>query len=172
MIGDRRIVIDTREKKPYEFPAQPTVRKELSVGDYTLEGYEGTFSVERKSLDDLATSLGSDRLRFENEIRRANGYANRNSDDNPLPGTKPDNPLKEFVVVIEADRPDVAEYTNAKYCPNYYSKIHPASVIGTVREWPLKYDSLRFEWCGDREGARQETLRLLDKWFIKHELGF
>jgi hypothetical protein len=163
------MVVDTREKRPYRFPGiNDVVRKELNVGDYTHEGFEDTYAVERKSLDDLATSLGAERNRFENEIRRANGWANRNEDGNPIPGTKPDRALAEFVVVIEAPRYDVADWRNNDYCPNYYSNIHPNSVMGTVESWPDKYDTLRFEWAGSREEARQRTLALLDKWFLQH----
>lgn len=168
-MSEPTIVVDSREQKPYKFPGIDSVAtKQLPVGDYTYEGWGDTFAVERKSLDDLATSLGSDRLRFENEIRRANGYANRNDDGNAIPGTKPDKPLKDFVVVIEAHPDDVYPHVGTKRCPNYYSNIYPASVTGTIEKWPTKYDTLDFVWAGDREGAKQEALHYLDKWYVKH----
>lgn len=163
------VVVDTREQKPYKFPGiDDIVHDKLPVGDYTYEGFEDVFVVERKSLDDLASSVGTDRLRFENEIRRANGFANRNENDNPIPGTKPDAPLEEFAVVIEAHPDDVYSYAGTKRCPNYYSNIYPNSVIGTIEKWPSKYENLDFIWSGNREGAMQETLHLLDKWHVKH----
>lgn len=163
------LVVDTREGKPYSFPGVDTVkRKPLNEGDYTHEGFEQTYAVERKTLDDLATSLGADRTRFENEIRRANGYAERNDDDNPLPGTKPGYSLDEFVVVIEADKWEVEDWAGKGHCPNYYSKIYPNSVLATVEQWPDKYETLNFIWAGDREGGKQETLRLLDKWYLTY----
>lgn len=168
---DFEIVVDHREKTPYLFPSidnKYISEERLPVGDYTIRGFEDIFAVERKTLDDLATSLGSDRLRFENEIRRANGYANRNEDGNPIPGTKPDQPLEEFVVVIEASKEDVYEYAGTGRCPNYYSRIVPNAVIGTVEKWPDKHDNLSFEWCGSRTEAERETLRILDKWYIKY----
>lgn len=163
------IIVDDREKKPYNFPGvEEVITKRLNVGDYTLEGFEDTFAVERKTFDDLATSVGSERLRFENEIRRANGYADRNEDGNPLPGTKPDSALEEFVVVIEAHKKDLYQYRNKKKCPNYFSRIHPNSVIGTVEGWPDKYSNLEFIWAGSRHGGKQQTLAQLDQWYIKH----
>lgn len=163
------LVIDTREQKPYEFPGiTDTITKQLGVGDYTHEGFENTYAVERKTLDDLATSVGSERLRFENEIRRANGYANRNEDDNPIPGTKPDKPLDKFAVVIEASPDEVYRYSGTKSCPNYYSNIYPNSVIGTIEGWPQKYTALDFIWANNREGGKQETLHLLDKWYLEY----
>lgn len=166
-----KIVVDHREKKPYDFPSisdEFIETGELNVGDYSIKGFEDTYAVERKTLDDLATSLGSDRLRFENEIRRANGFANRNDDDNPIPGTKPDRPLDEFIVVIEGSESDVYPYSDSGHCPNYYSRIVPNAVIGTVEQWPDKYRSLEFRWCGSRQEAMKETLMLLDKWYIKY----
>lgn len=163
-----KLVIDTREKRPWTFPGQEVIYKELGVGDYTYEGYEQEFAVERKSLDDLATSMGSERTRFENEIRRANGYANVNDAGNPLPGTKPDKPLREFVVIIEAPRSSVADFVNQKRCPNYFSRIYPKSIISTTKSWPDKYENLSFLWENDREQAKQECLRLLDKWYLEY----
>lgn len=163
------LVIDTREQRPYQFPGvDDVIYDTLDVGDYTYEGFQDVFAVERKSLDDLATSLGSDRLRFENEIRRANGFAERNEDGNSLPGTKPDHSLEEFVVVIEAHPDDVYSYAGDGYCPNYYSNIYPNSVVGTIEQWPTKYPTLQFQWCGSRRGAKAETLALLDKWYLDH----
>jgi hypothetical protein len=161
-----RIVIDSREQLPYEFPAQETVIERLDVGDYTYEGHEHEFAVERKSLNDLANSVGTDRNRFENEIRRANGWAERNEDGNPLPGTKPDYELDNFVVVIEAPRQYVAHYAGTKSSPHYYSNIYPNSILGTLDSWRDKYETLDFIWSGSREEARQRTLQFLDQWLL------
>jgi ERCC4-type nuclease len=145
------VVVDTRENKPYQFPGvDSVVEKELDVGDYSLTGFEDTFAVERKTLDDLATSLGSDRNRFEDEIIRAQS-------------------LSEFVVVIEAESDAVYDYAGTGACPNYYSAIYPNSIIGTVEKWPSKYETLDFCWAGNRAGGRQETLAKLDKWYLERE---
>lgn len=150
MVSDGAVVVDTREKKPYEFPGVDNItERELNVGDYSRIGYEDVFSVERKTLDDLARSLGTDRDRFEDEIRRAQS-------------------LEEFAVVIEATKDSVYKYRNSSECPNYYSNIHPNSIVGTVEKWPDKYDTLSFIWSRSRQSAAQETLRLLDKWYMSY----
>lgn len=144
-----KVVVDTREKKPYKFPGIDSVVYEtLDVGDYTLDGFSEKFSVERKTLNDLATSMGSDRERFEAEIQRAQD-------------------LDKFAVVIEADRAEVADFAHTNNCPNYYSNLYPKTIISTVDGWPDKYQPLEFIWAGDREGGKQETLRLLDKWYLE-----
>lgn len=140
---DRTVIVDSREQKPYEFPEFDNVITDaLNVGDYSLHGIDREFAIERKTLDDLATSLGTDRDRFEREIKRAQTY-------------------KDFVVVIEAPAGAVYDFRDNSNCPNYYSNIHPNSIIGTVEKWPTKYDTLGFEWCDDRQGARDYTAEAL-----------
>lgn len=62
-----QILIDAHERYPYSFAAQQTetARRALSCGDYavSLRG-RVVAAVERKSLEDLASSLTSGRLRY------------------------------------------------------------------------------------------------------------
>jgi len=148
----RTILVDWREKKPYQFPGIENVKEvELDVGDYTVAGFEDTFAVERKTLDDLASSVGTDRDRFRRELERG-----------------VDNGMAELVVIIEAPEGHVYDYSGEKYSPEYYSKIYPNSIIGTVDAWTDRYTPVRFEWAGNRANAKQETLRLLDKWYMQY----
>jgi hypothetical protein len=61
------IVVDAHERYPYAFAAQQvrTVRRALAAGDYAVcvEG-RVVAAIERKSLDDLASSLIKGRLRY------------------------------------------------------------------------------------------------------------
>lgn len=61
------VVVDSHERHPYTFATQQvtTSRRALACGDYAVE-HDGRVAaaVERKSLDDLLTSLTSGRLRF------------------------------------------------------------------------------------------------------------
>lgn len=143
------IIIDTREQLPYDFPGESTSHETMQTGDYTVKGFEDTFAVERKSLDDLVGTISSGRARFLKEIERAQAF-------------------ERFVVVIEADYSDVDDYRDKKNCPNYYSRMHPNSVLGTVEKWPLKFDKLDFVWAGDRTGAKALTLDLLRKWAVEY----
>lgn len=134
------VLIDDREKRPWKFPGVETEETHLETGDYTVKNWEHRFAVERKSLDDLATSIGANRNRFEAEIKRAQYFNN-------------------FAVVIESDRESAES-------GDYYSNIHPNALMGTVEKWPWRYDKLEFIWAGDRKQAAQECLRLLDKWYL------
>lgn len=149
-----KVIRDQREKKPWDLPGVDVEAVHLETGDYTVRGFEDRFAVERKSLNDLATSVGSERTRFEDEIRRAQS-------------------MDEFVVIIEGSRDDIRNH-------QYYSKMHPNAILGTTEKWPWKYGTLEFLWAGEnedgervrtppeaRDHAAQECLRLLDRWYLK-----
>lgn len=72
-----QIVIDTREQQPLDF-GQYQCKTEigtLAAGDYSLKGLEQIAAVERKSENDLLSSLTTGRERFERELARLRGYA-------------------------------------------------------------------------------------------------
>ncbi|ELY47335.1 ERCC4 domain-containing protein [Natronorubrum sulfidifaciens] len=137
-VSEYTIVRDSREKKPYSFDGYDVVTKKLDTGDYTVEGYEDVFAVERKSLSDLLKSITWDRDRFKNEIVRADE-------------------LLGFVVVIEADVQTVLNW-------NYDRKVHPNSVMGTIENWS-SYHNADFVWAGNRQLGEEETIGTLDRWY-------
>lgn len=137
-----RIIIDTREQCPYEFPETATSQKHLETGDYSVEGYESVFAVERKTLTDLAGSVGQRRERFEAEIRRAQD-------------------LERFAIVVEGTRAAAAR-------GQYYGRVHPNGLLGTCDAWELEvYDTLRFVWARTRGRAREKTRAILERWVIR-----
>ena len=63
------ILIDTREKAPFEFSRFPNwiageIRQKIDAGDYSIQGMEKLLSLERKSLSDLITTVIQERPRF------------------------------------------------------------------------------------------------------------
>jgi len=69
-----KIIIDNREKKELPFARFESMRGTLQSGDYSIEGLEHRFAVERKSISDLVGSLTSGRERFERELHRLRGF--------------------------------------------------------------------------------------------------
>ncbi len=67
------IVIDSREQSPLVFKNLPTQPGTLATGDYSIEGAEELFSIERKSIPDLISSCTTERARFERELHRLRG---------------------------------------------------------------------------------------------------
>lgn len=68
-----RLIIDTREQLPLSFPHLEAVQGTLTTGDYSIEGLQSLFAVERKSVPDLVGSLTQGRERFFRELERLRG---------------------------------------------------------------------------------------------------
>jgi len=69
------IIIDTREQTPLRFTQLRSRTATLYTGDYSFEGAEDVFAIERKTIDDfIQCCMGANRDRFRHEINRLNGY--------------------------------------------------------------------------------------------------
>ena len=130
-----KIIIDTREQTPLPLPPERTVRATLRTGDYSIEGYEREFSVERKSLQDLVGTVIHDRERFEYELLRMTHYRFRR-------------------VLVEASFDDVALVEHYQF-----SDTNPKSVIASAWAFEVRY-SVPFVFAGSRRNAT----RLLIGW--------
>lgn len=126
------ILIDTREQRPLVLPNSK--RATLSTGDYSVEGVEHLVAVERKELGDLYGCFGQHRERFERELARLAEF--------PYPA-----------IVVEANLVDVLDGTK-------YSKVHPASAIGSLIAWGTKY-RIPVWLCGDRRMAAGTVRKIL-----------
>jgi ERCC4-type nuclease len=58
------IVVDTREQTPWEFGFHNTAKRKLDTGDYSMEGFESLFTIERKrSVSEIANNLSESRFK-------------------------------------------------------------------------------------------------------------
>jgi ERCC4-type nuclease len=123
-----RIIIDSREQAPYEFPAETVtpIRRALPSGDYSLEGRETEFAVERKSLADFVQTVIRGRERFRRELLRLQDY-------------------RRACVVIEGGMPDITQ-------ARYPGGAHPAAVLGAIISIIVDY-GIPVYLCGDRQHA-------------------
>lgn len=129
-----RVIVDTREQTPWSFPEDvEVIRRGLPSGDYALAGHEGQAVVERKSLADFVGCCTSGRDRFERELVRLAK-------------------LPHAWVVVESDVANVWAHT-------YRSAIQPASVMGSVAAWTVRYVPILF--ASDRRAAADLAIRLL-----------
>lgn len=129
-----RVVVDSREQRPYAFAG--SVRKALPAGDYSLEGLENQFAIERKSLDDFVSTVVRDGKRFAVELRKLQGY-------------------DLAFVIIEGS---VSEILSG----GYVSKIHPQALLGMTTKLMLDYQPVHFLFCHDRPHAYAVVSRLLE----------
>ena len=91
-----------------------SVTATLRTGDYSIEGFEDRFTVERKSISDLVGSVTHDRERFERELARVRPYD-----------------FKRLLVVGTMD--DIRGH-------RYRSRATPKSVLASVYAFEIRYD--------------------------------
>ena len=109
------IVIDTREQEPLPIRRLPVIRSGIYSGDYSIAGMEAVFAVERKSIADLVSCCaGSNRERFENELHRLRGFK-----------------FKRLLIIGTQAEIEAGQYR---------SNIKPASVLGTLAAFEIRYD--------------------------------
>ncbi len=138
-MSDFTIIVDSREQKPYSFTGYTcnVKRSGLKTGDYSIEGYESVICVERKSKEDLYSSLGNSRKRFEAEFQRMSEYEYR-------------------ALVVEATLQDLM-------IPPNYSAMTSNSVINSVISWGIRY-GVQVYFAGSRILGECLTYRILEKF--------
>jgi ERCC4-type nuclease len=117
-MGDElTIVIDTREQTPLSFadlPGVSSVSGALQSGDYSIQGLEEHFAVERKSIEDLVGSCTGDRDRFKRELHRLRGFA-----------------FARLLVVGTQDQIELQRYR---------SKASPKAILASLTAFEVEYN--------------------------------
>ncbi len=123
------VVVDTREQEPYPFDSEgvTATRRSLPAGDYSLDGWEDRVAVERKTLEDLVSTIIRSRKRFRAELKRLAGYS-------------------FACIVVEANLGDIL-------ARRYRSGAHPNAVVGSVLSVVVDFRVPVF-FCSDRQGAQ------------------
>lgn len=148
------VVIDSREQLPFAFAGlrtdaregnKPllvqTVRRGLSSGDYSIEGFEERVAVERKSAADLFSTLSTGRDRFTRELARLSRY-------------------DCAAVVVESS------YRSLLLDPPARSQLSPRSVIRSIIAWQQRYPTVHWWDAPDRAFAEMVTFRILERFWI------
>ncbi len=126
-------VVDSREQIPLDLSPLQTVTGTLTTGDYSVRCLEGVVAIERKSLGDLLSCIGTERERFEKEIMRLLAY-----------------PVRALVIestweVLESG--------------SWRSRVSPKAAVGSVLGWAAQ--GLPVFLVGDHERAGRFVSRLL-----------
>ena len=150
------VIVDNREQCPWTFGDLPEVRgrrqrvtidkQYLVTGDYSISGYEDRFAIERKSLEDLYSTLGQNRERFEREFQRMQE-------------------MRFAAVVVEASWLEVLDPTLARPAGDWLSDLHPASVAGTITAWSIRYPRIHWWFPGGRRRAELLAWELTAKFW-------
>lgn len=135
-----KLIVDSREQKPYgfeDFPDVELVKGTLPQGDYSIHGLENIVAVERKSLSDLVMCLGRDRDRFIREMLRARG-------------------MESFSIVCEGTWSALSK-------GQYKSRLSPQSATATVCAIMARL-KIPIVFCGSRKEAESVTHNLLRQY--------
>jgi len=134
------IIVDSREHRPFDFSGEGysgvTVSTgSLTVGDYSIRGLQDVVAVERKSMDDLAHCLGTERSRFLRQLQRGRS-------------------LEAYCVVVEASWVDLAS-------GNYSARgLHPHAACQSVAAFMARL-GVPFLFAGSRKAAEYCTWSFL-----------
>lgn len=145
------VIVDSREQSSYDFRTVksdakdgnlpfivPTIRRALKTGDYSVEGFEDTFAVERKELGDLFHCMGSDRERFERQLERLNE-------------------LSYSAVVVEADLARIRRGHDR-------SKLNPKTVFRSVISYQVdRFPNVQWWFPPGKLFAEHITFRILQR---------
>lgn len=127
------VIVDLQEKlplTPYFKPEEVTVEvAHLETGDYSVRGATDLLAIERKALNDLLRCTAQDRDRFMDQMRRLKNYRCK-------------------FLIVEADEQDIADGI-------YESRVHPASVLGTLMTVQVRWGINVIHANGQRDAARR-----------------
>jgi ERCC4-type nuclease len=128
-LAGQLLLIDTREPWPHPWAANlpegwSVERATMETGDVCL-ACNPEIVIERKTLPDFLSCVGTNRERFERELRRARH-------------------LQCFAVIVEADFPEAIRQRGG---------ISWQSLVGTVAAWSRRYCPIVF--AGDARHAAQ-----------------
>jgi ERCC4-type nuclease len=138
------LLYDTREQLPYEFTRfsdqfAAIEKRKLLCGDYSILGWETQICFERKSIQDLVSTVIHGKERFGKELAKLREY-------------------EHAAIVIEASYQQVAS-------PYTFSDANPKSVIGLLQSHQLRY-GVHVIFAGTRVHAEAHIAGMLLKWFI------
>ena len=140
------LVVDSREQLPYSFDGiARSIRAALPAGDYSIVGHEGSFVVERKSLQDAYSTFSSGRERFVRELEKLRTY-------------------ELAVILIEGSLDDVLDNR-----PGHVRHVQPATVVNSLLSWQVEYGVTPIFGSIDRDRSRALVFRLAERfWRRKH----
>jgi hypothetical protein len=146
------IVIDTREKQPFEFAGQ-TISKKLDTGDYSIVGMESRITIDRKkSSSELAMCLGKYKDRFYRELERMRDF-------------------EKAYIICSFPLSHIHAFPRFTKIPKRLKRrirTTPAFLLKSISKIEEEY-GVEFIFCEDRESAEYETYSILRNYYEDNE---
>ncbi len=141
------VIVDTREKQPWELNSARVLGREfrkLDTGDYTVEGLEDKLCIDRKAnVNEIAGNITQ--VRFKKELVR----------------------IKEFphaFLILEASAQDVLDYPHSSNLPPKILKkikINGNFLMRCLNRMQIKYN-FNIIYAGNRENAQRIAVNLME----------
>jgi len=148
MVMNHKIIVDTREKTPWEF--ENSVSRKLDVGDYSIEGYESILAVERKATtSEFARNINESR--FLDVLDRLDS-------------------IRYGFIICEFTMDDVLSFPRNSGIPQKLwntVRVHPNYILKCILEYQMRYN-VNILMCGSqgREVAKSIFKRVLILFFF------
>jgi len=144
-IKDFTIIVDTREQKPWTFDDHSVANRKLDTGDYSVEGLEKIFTIERKrSVSEIAGNISE--KRFYDELDRMRDF-------------------KHKFILLEFSLNSVLDYPVGSTVPKKLwstLKITGKYILKYLTEISMKYD-VHIIYCGSSSNAEEMALSIMKR---------
>jgi len=149
--SDFKIIIDTREQCPWEFPEHATSKRKLDTGDYSLEGFENILCIERKkNIAEIANNITESR--FVDVIDRMSKF-------------------KFAFLLIECNYDSLMHYPIGSDVPKKMwnkIKISPGFILKNLMELSVKYN-IHIMFCGCPSWAEKTALSIMKRVYDEYK---
>lgn len=144
-INDFTIIVDTREQTPWEFENYTTANKKLDTGDYSIEGLQDIFAIERKrTVSEIANNVTEPR--FKDFLSRLEKF-------------------KHKFILLEFTLNNVMDYPVGSTVPKrmwHTLKITNKYILKYLTEINIKYN-IHTIYCGNRENAEEVAISIMKR---------
>lgn len=144
------IIIDTREQHPWGFETLEKTVAKLDTGDYSLQGLENIFCIERKAtVSEFANNITESR--FKDVIYRLSK-------------------IKHSFLLLEFDLYDVLRYPEGSSVPKRIRdkiKITPKFILKNINELQILHN-VKVVFCGDSMSAEAMALSIMRRIYYEY----
>jgi ERCC4-type nuclease len=136
------LIIDTREQLPL-FNSRPTglnlIHKKLNHGDYSIVGFEDSFSIERKMISDFYSYIGKERKKT---VQKMNTFRD----------------MEWVSLVIETTEENLL-------FNNIYTDLTPEQIKGSLTSFRIRY-GIHVYFTNDRKMMERYVLDHAIKYYL------
>ncbi len=144
-MSDLKIIIDTREQKPWQFEEHVTANRKLDTGDYSVEGLENILAIERKrNVAEIANNITESR--FKDVVERLKAF-------------------KYAFILLEFDLNNVLEYPIGSTIPKrLWNKIRisPQYILKHITDLQVDH-GIHVLFCGSSGNAEKIALSIMKR---------